>query len=297
VRVKRLVRRVCIFAGAATLPWIALASAAAAKSPLVAIAGRSVVAVQGSHGATTGFGFGGTGLVMGTSQVGSVGIIRVNGAATTVRPYRRTGDLTAANRGGTGIAPLLLASDGPKDGEVAYLLGSPLGYRGYKVQRTVVHLIRPSRGTELLIAGSLRRSYLGAPLVTSQGRLLGAVAAVGSRSWTLLTLAGVDALISAPPSGGGTPLGALMAATGVVLAVVIGLVVALRRRRRGLSRRHRVEHDATVEAAGVLDGAPGSDRPMQAGLPTQPLVRRREPSQIEDEGDFDVVVKSQGAHE
>lgn len=275
----------------------AVPQSGAATARLLTVAGRSVVAVEGASGLNTGFGFGRTSIVIGTSRPGPLEIITASGAVAPVSPYRRAGDVSAASRGTLAVTPLSAARESPRDGEVAYLLGSPLGYGGGKLRQIVVHVVRPSHPNLLTLTGALPRSFLGAPLVTASGRLLGAVDAIESGSWTLLSVVGVKALIVAPaPSSGGSSaigtIGVVLAVIAAVMVVTLLTIVGLRRRGVVLAPPLR-RADAAVAASGECVGEPRTvELPTQPLTPMQPLVRRREPLQVDDPNDFDIVVKS-----
>lgn len=298
MRLTRLQRAIALTACSALAACASAAHADAAVARLRTIAAQSVVAVQGHTGVTTGFGFGPASVVVGTTRRGPLRIITANGVVADVNPDRRAGDISAANRGAAAVASLRAAQTRPRYGEVGYLLGPPLGYAGNKIRRTVLQLDGRAQGDRLRVMGTLPRSFLGAPVVTSRGRVLGAVGSIGARSWALLSVAGVNALIAAPvsSSGGVSAIDTIIGLAFVVITVAAIGAIVMRRRRRNARHpplRRTGGPDVARLSGGHADASPSAEPPTQPLTPAQPLVRRRDPPPADDLSDFDVVVKSQ----
>lgn len=298
MRLKRRGRGFTITACMACAVCGTASQASGAVDRLLTVAGRSVVAVEGGAEPTTGFGFTHGSAVLGASQLRSLRIITANGAIISVTPFRHVGDISAARLITTGVAPLPAARRRATDGEVGYLLGPPLGYREDKIRRVVLRVVPTGHGNLLRVTGTLPRPFRGAPLVTSSGHLLGAVDAIASKSWILLPVSGVNALIAAPAarSRGSSVIRTVGLASGVLVVMVVafGTIVMLRRRRTVHHRRADAPDDAQSPERAA---APTSlELPTQPMAPAPPLVRSRAPSQSDDPSDdFDIVVKSRDA--
>jgi hypothetical protein len=266
-------------------------AALAAPANLTKIADGGVVAVQDPGGVRTGFAFGNTNLVLaGAPADAAVHLITAHGISAVGDAASRDGELVAVRAPALHLLALRRSSLRElRPGTLAFLLGAPLGYEGEQIRAVRLPAIRLRSRRATVIPGQLPKSFQGAPVVTPGGRVIGAVAAVGASSWTLLSRARLSALLTAAkPSGGeGVPIVSILVGTLVALALIVGLI-AIRTQRR---RERAASAPVVVHQRRVSDLPP---RPI--GDPTQhstqPLVRRRGP-EVDGDEDFDIVLKSQ----
>lgn len=275
-------------------------TALGAPANMAALAERSVVTVVNGTRVTTGFAFNDRTLIVGARSRRPSTVIMASGTAGTSVPERETAEISAGSR--PEGSPFVVDTKRPANGERAYLLAGPVGYEAGKIRRTTLHFVGSAGGTRVQVWGKLPSSFLGAPVVTAHGQLLGAVAEIGPKSWTLMSVSGLAALVSAIGKTAGGSSNAMFVVIGGALLLVLGLLAVLgfRWRRRTRMRRPRstIEHVATAEPG---RGAAARRHAEQGGgfeavneqLGASPaLVRRRDGSMLADGDDFDIVVKS-----
>jgi hypothetical protein len=252
-------------------------TAVAAHSRLLTIAERSVAALQQPVGTTTAFAFGVHGLVAAAPTGASVRAITSDGAVIN--------DEISASRAGLGVAhvpslPLtvliasragIVSASTPK-----YILGPPLGYETARIRSIRMPTVRLTDTHERTIKGSLPQSFAGAPVLTAHGRLIGAVAGIGTGTWEFMSVAMLKEL-TAVHERQSVPL---------VPILIGGLAVFLGGAAFGLSRAKRRRH---------REEDLRSRQRRARGRSEGPLVRLRTPSEEEDEthaeDDFEVIVK------
>ena len=163
-------------------------------------------------------------------------------------------------------------------GTPTYVMGSPLGYNPDRIR--YVHLPAFTLATTglLSVPGSLPAAFLGAPIVTQGGRLVGAVASVGAGAWKFAPLGRLQALVAAGSSTEGSGVPILSIVGGAVLVFLAGVAFAMLHSR---NRRRRAAEEAEM-----------ARRRAGATPATEPLVVLRTP-EPEPDDDFDVIVKSQ----
>lgn len=251
---------------------------------LSGIAAASVLAVKGPGGATeTGFSLDAPQqVVLPVASGGSPSLIDSGGSTGRTTPAGTYGSLALARTSGLSLSPLHPARRFSR-ATATYVLGPPLGYEANRIRR--VRLPRMSLSSRRLatVGGTLPAADLGAPVVTAGGRLVGAVAAVRSRSWRLAPLGMVRRLLLArrPSGSSGPPILPLL---GGALLVFLGGVAF------GLLRARRVRERRTEAAVRRMRRAQTSE-PV-----TEPLVLRREsesPNPASDGEDFEVIIKPQ----
>jgi hypothetical protein len=233
---------------------------AAPPGPVVRAAERSVVATRVDNQLGTGFAFGSnTSVVTGTAGDG----------AQVATALGRFGDASALDeRDGLALVgvpqnlrlvPLPIAP--AQRSSRAFVIGSPLGYAGRKVR--AVRLRSDKAARRGAVAGRLPAVFVGAPVVTSRGELIGAVSSVGRSSWTITPATALIRLDAKPQQDdAGVPLWAILAGGLLILVAALGSIAIVSRRRRAT---------ATATLAGP---GPSAVRTRQA----EPLVRRREPA-------------------
>jgi hypothetical protein len=242
------------------LASISAVALAAPPARVVRTASGSVVATRVDDRSATGFAFRSTGSV----------ITAAGGDRDTVTTAQgRLGQADGLDEQG-GLALVAVPEDlllaplpiSPRTRfSRGFVIGPPLGYARHKVRR--VRLDTARAGAQ---PGHLPPAYVGAPVVTARGELIGAVSAVGRRSWSFTSAAELTRLEAKPKpeskhDGGGVPLWAILAAALVVLIAALGSIALVSRRRR-------------AAATATLAPPQVSVRPRQA----VPLVRRREPA-------------------
>jgi hypothetical protein len=274
-------RRRTLLAFLLTLPALLPSEAMAANSLLLGVAEHSVAAAQHPTGSTTAFAYGVEGGML-TAGSGSVHAVTSTGVAIT-------GELSTS-RDGLGVAhvsalPLraLVATRATSISQRTpkYILGPPLGYEGGRIRAVRMPTVRVSGSQLLRVSGMLPAKFLGAPVVTTHGRLIGSVASVGARSWEFAPL-GLIQELTAVHQGTSVPILPIVIGGLVVFlaGMAFGILRVKRRRDRELDLRLR-QSRARGAAERRADG---------------PLVRLRtpaeegEPEQATEE-DFDVIVK------
>lgn len=261
---------------------LAPSEAFAVPARVVAAGEQSVAAVQHSTGANSAFAFGPEGGVV-TAAVSGASFHAVTSNGTTI-----SGDV-ALSRDGLGVAhisglPLrgLIASRARAiSGHAAkYVLGPPLGYEAGRIRYIRMPSVGLSGRDLQGVAGSLPTSFVGAPVVTSHGTLIGSVAGVGAGKWEFAPLALLEELTAVHHSEG-VPLLPIVVGGLIVFfgGAVFGVIRAKRRREREQDLRLR-QRRARTAAEHRAEG---------------PLVRLRTPPDSEptppEEDDFDVIVK------
>jgi hypothetical protein len=264
------------------LPTLLPSEAAAVNLHLRGVAEHSVAAVHAT-GSTTAFAYGTGRGVVAAANSGSIHIITSTGVTVSGQ--------VNASRDGLGIAhisalPLhallaaraaIVSTHTPK-----YILGPPLGYEGGHIRSVQMPAVRLAGTEPQSISGTLSVRFLGAPVVTVRGRLIGAVAGVGAKSWKFVPLGAIKEL-AAMHHGTGTP----------VVAILIGclVVLLLAGTAFGISRRE-LRRDRELDLRVPQSRAQGAAERRAQG----PLVRLRTPSAehepTQDDDNFEVIVKS-----
>lgn len=256
--------------------------AVAANSLLLGVAEHSVGVAQHATGSTTAFAYGAEGGVVAAASNGSIHMITSSGVTVS-------GEISTS-REGLGIAhvaalPLraliATAATSIKHRTPKYILGPPLGYKGGPIRSVQMPTVRLSGSQLQSITGALPAKFLGAPVVTTHGRLIGSVASVGARSWEFAPLGLLEALAVVHHSTSAPVVSILIGALIVFLAgIAFGVLRMKRRRERELDLRLR---------QGRARGA--AERRAEG-----PLVRLRTPSEEQEptqtgNEDFEVIVK------
>lgn len=266
--------------------WVGAAAGGEVPPPLTGTAADGVLAVKGPSGHTmTGFAFATAQKVVLPVAAG-VSPSLIDSAGTTGHAARvgMLDTLALVRPSGLSLSPLRASTAGHVSRATAtYVLGPPLGYEANHIRRvTLPHLSLSSRRL-VTVGGTLAPADLGAPVVTAGGRLVGAVAGVGSRSWRLAPLGRVRELLVVKRSSdsSGPPILPLL---GGALLVFLGGVAF------GVLRARRVRERRTEAAVRRMRRAQAHERPEE------PLVLRRESeSSAPDPAaeDFEVIIKPQ----
>jgi hypothetical protein len=265
----------------AALAVVLTPSAALAVPPRVlSAAEHSVAAAQHSNGTTTAFAFGAEGGVMTAATNGeSLHAVTSDGDTITGEVQTARDGLGVARVSGLALRTLPASRARTISGRAAkYVLGPPLGYEAARIRYLHTPALPLTRLGSRVVPGSLPRSFLGAPVVTERGALIGAVAKVGTRSWEFAPLALLREL-AAVKHGESTPVAAI---------VVGGLIVFLSGAAFGVLRVRR-RRDREEDLLARQGRAHAAQRRAQG-----PLVRLRtpsEPEQGQDMEDFEVIVK------
>jgi hypothetical protein len=263
------------------LPALLPSEAVAANSLLLGVAEHSVAAGQHTTGSTTTFAYGADGGVIAAATNGSIHMITSTGVTVS-------GEVSAS-RDGLGVAhvaalPLraLIATRATSvgHGTPKYILGPPLGYEGGRIRSVHMPTVRLTGSRLQSITGALPAKFLGAPVVTTHGRLIGSVASVGPRSWEFAPLGLLKGLAIVHQGTGAPVLPILIGGLVVFLAgLAFGILRMQRRRDRELDLRLRQSR------------ARGATERRSEG----PLVRLRTPSEEQEpaqDEDFEVIVKT-----
>ncbi len=258
-------------------------AALAVPSRILSAAEHSVAAAQGPNGTTTAFAFGAEGGLIAVATSGkSVHAVTSNGGTINGDVGTARDGLGVAHVSGLALRPLPASRARTVSGRTAkYVLGPPLGYEAARIRYVRTPRLPLTRLGLRVIPGSLPGSFLGAPVVTGHGALIGAVAKVGTRSWEFAPLALLREL-AAVKHGASTPVAAII--VGGVIVFLLGAAFGIwrvrhrRDREQDLHARQRRAHATEPRAHG-------------------PLVRLRtppEPEQELDAEDFEVIVKPRG---
>ncbi|MEA2410709.1 MAG: hypothetical protein QOC77_1270 [Thermoleophilaceae bacterium] len=248
---------------AATLTALGATSTAAFAAPPRAVAGaaaRSVVAARVDNQLATGFAFGSNTSVVTAAGGKDTGVATAGGRFGLAKVLDKRGGLALVGvPKDLGLVALPVAAR--RGVSTAFVIGSPLGYATQKVRAVKLRAASAAHGSR--VAGRLPAGFLGAPVVTSRGELIGAVGAIGRRSWSITPAAALSRLkAKAGDGGGGLPLWAILVAALALLVAALGSIALVSRRRRAAATAmHAPPPQVTV-------------RPRQA----EPLVRRREPA-------------------
>ena len=289
-------RHLPVFVAACLAPATAPSGALSASSHLTEIADGGVVAVRNPGEIRTGFALGNAGFVIAGTSVGSgVRLINARGLSAAGDSVTHDGELAVVHT--PKLHLFALRRSGVREigpGTLAYVLGAPLGYDGKRIQAVRLPTVKLHSTAMVAIAGALPKSFQGAPVVTQAGKVIGAVATVSASSWMLAPQIRLSTLLKAAtkPSGGeGVPAMSILAGVLVAIAALGGLVAVRTRRNRDGGERA----PAIARQRPVRDPAqwPIED-PTQHS--TQPLVRRRG-SAVDNDEDFDVVLRSQRTDE
>jgi hypothetical protein len=278
---------------AAVLVVLLAASPTQAQSSpqqLAQIADASVAAARDAQGLRTAFAFG-KGIVItiaGTSN--ELHLITASGASDIVNSSAKAGSLVALDTHSVPLRPLVPDTANVRTGAIAYVLGTPLGYQTRQLRRFVLPALAARSRRRLAIPGQLPRSFLGAPVVTQAGRLIGVVADTNVHNWTLVPRAQLQVLAATATGSGGGGLSTLAILGGVLLVIVIvgcsAVLLAGRRRRRAFGATTSHQQDRTPPET----SAESTDSFQHL---TQPLVRLRTPTANGSTDDFDVVLRPQ----
>ncbi len=269
---------VVVLAFTATLPSDALA----AKSVLLGVAEQSVAVSQLQTGSATAFAYGPEGGVVTTGSNGSIHMITSTGATFSGEVSTSRDGLGVAHVAALPLRPLIATSAASVGHRTPkYILGPPLGYEGGRIRSVRMPTVRLT-GTQLQrIIGALPVKFLGAPVVTTHGRLIGSVANVGAKSWQFAPL-GLLKKLAVAHQGTTAP---------IVPIVVGGLVVFLAGMVFGILRVKR-RRDREIDLSLRQSRARGAAERRAEG----PLVRSRAPSAeqepiVDGDEDFEVIVK------
>lgn len=298
-----MIRVARIIAFACTATWcltMTSGQALGAAANMATLAERSVVTVVNGGRVTTGFAFDSRTQIIGASSRRPSTVITAGGKVAASVAERETAGISAGSR--PGGLPFVVDTKRPAKAERAYLLAGPVGYETGKIRGITLHFVGSSDGTRVQVRGRLPSQFLGAPVVTRRGQLLGAIAEIGTKSWTLVSVGGLTALVSGiGRSAAGSPTTAVVLIGGVLL-VMLGLLGALgfRWRRRTTMRHPRATQERLTGAGNPQNGsAPRHSDESEAFEPatdrmgaTPPVVRRSEESTVLDGDDFDIVIKS-----
>ncbi len=271
-----------LVAGVLILSALLPSEALAANSLLLGVAEHSVAAAQHTGTSTTAFAYGREGGVVAVASAGTVHMVTSNGVTLSAEAGASRDGVdvahvsTPALRGLTASHATSVNRRTPK-----YVLGPPLGYEGGRIRSVQMPTVRLTGSQLQRISGTLPAKFLGAPVVTTHGRLIGSVANISARSWEFAPL-GLLTALTALHRGTGVPVVPILVGGVIVFlaGMAFGILRMKRRRDRELDLRLRQRR-----ARGV------GERRAEG-----PLVRLREPSEQEaqDEGgdeDFEVVVK------
>jgi hypothetical protein len=267
-------------------------NARATPSNLTILADSGVVAVAEPMGIRTGFAFGESKFVIvGGARTAKTHLITAHGLSATGIGANQDGGLAALYV--PTLHLLALRASGAREihSETAvYVLGAPLGY-SERIRPVRLPEIALASTRAVVIGGRLPRSFLGAPVVTRSGRLVGAVASIGTTNWTFATRSRLEMLLTTsvkPGAGNRNPAIALTVVLFVAILATCALVsVRMRRKRRDRENKPVVvRHTQSPPRRSTED--PLEEPTLHA---TQPLVRKRETEAIEDE-DFNIILKS-----
>ncbi len=261
---------------------VALMPSAAFAVPhrVLSAAEHSVAAAQHPNGTTTAFAFGAEGGVITAATSGeSLHAVTSDGDTINGAVWAARDGLGVTHISGLALRTLPASRARTVSGRTAkYVLGPPLGYEAARIRYVHTPRLPLTRLGLRAVPGSLPGSFLGAPVVTAHGALIGAVAKVGARSWEFAPLALLRELASIK-HGASTP---------VATIIVGGLIVLLLGAAFGVWRvRHRRDREQDLHARQRRNHA---REPLAQG----PLVRSRtpsEPRQGRDAEDFEVIVK------
>lgn len=256
-------------------------SVAAAATPLLSrVAERSVAAVQGQGGSSTAFAYGHEGGLFAASGSGPIHAVTGSGVAITGEPTSSRDGVSVAHVSALPLTALLATTASSVSVRAAkYVLGPPLGYEGGHIRSVRMPTVHLTGTTTQRISGVLPGKFLGAPVVTAHGRLIGSVASVGPRSWEFAPLGMLNEL-AVVHSSSGVPVLAIVLGALIIFAggAVFGVLRMKRRRDRELDLRMR------------QDRARGAAERRAEG----PLVRLRTPDDAveqDTEEHFDVIIK------
>lgn len=264
------------------LPALLPSEAVAANSLLRGVAEHSVAAAQHATGSTTAFAYGTEGGVVAAATNGSIHIITSTGVAAS-------GEVSTS-RDGLGLvhvaalplrALIATAATSVSRRTPKYILGPPLGYEGGRIRSVQMPTVRLSGSQLQSITGALPAKFLGAPVVTTHGRLIGSVASVGPRSWEFAPLGLLQAL-AVVHHGTSAPVVPIL--IGGVIVFLAGMAFAVLRMKRSRDRELELRLRQS-RARGV------AERRAEG-----PLVRLRTPSEEQEptqsaNEDFEVIVK------
>jgi hypothetical protein len=279
---------------AASLALMAISTnARATPSNLTALADSGVVAVAEPMGIRTGFAFGDSKFVIvGGARTAKTHLITAHGLSATGIGTNQDGGLAALYVSTLHLLALRASDAREIHSETAvYVLGAPLGYNGERIRPVRLPEIALASTRAVVIGGRLPRSFLGAPVVTRSGRLVGAVASIGTTNWTFATRSRLEMLLTTSVKPGAGNRNSAIAVT-VVLFVAILATCALVSVRMGRKRRDR-ENKPVVVRHTQSPPRRSTEAPLEEPTlhATQPLVRRRETEAIQDE-DFIIILKS-----
>ena len=268
------------------LPALSPSEAVAASSRLLGVAEHSVAAAQHATGSTTAFAYGTEGGVVAAASNGSIHMITSTGVTVSGEVSTSRDGLGVAHVAALPLRALIATSATSISHRTPkYILGPPLGYEGGPIRSVHMPTVRLTGSQLQSITGALPAKFLGAPVVTTHGRLIGSVASVGIRSWEFAALGLLEEL-AAVHHGTSVP---------VVPILIGGLIVFLAGIAFGILRMQR-RRDRELDLRLRQSRARGAAERRAEG----PLVRLRTPSEqqepVEDgdgdgDDDFEVIVK------
>lgn len=232
---------------------------AAAAPSLRQIAERSVVAVHSEDSLRTGVAFGDRGLVVIPNPGANARLIMSDGRSAAADERGSSGQVAVVE---AGSLPLRSLRAQAPSGEAfsAYVLNAAVGYRRSSATRMRVR--RTGQGPQIRLTKTPPKGSAGAPVVTRSGALIG-VMGEGRSLISAATLRAAVREAREEDSGLNLVLVGTLAG-GLVLLAGIGIALFWRRR------------------ASAPDAAPQD---------AAPLVVRRTPESVQDEPDFEVVLR------
>jgi hypothetical protein len=247
------------------------------------LAMRSVVAIDGPSGIRTGFVFGDHEAVIASGETGNGNrLVTAGGVSFRAQLVSDFGKIAVLGRPHLAL-PALPASASPSSapGAAAYVLGPPLGYEANRLRRVRLPALKLHSTRAQAVTGTLPASFQGAPVLSSHGRVLGAVYTIAAHEWMLEPTKRLLAMLPAHnTSGGGFPL----------LLVLVGIAIAIAVAVAGVMLRVRRRRERASEAASAVQ--PPASSPVAGEMPRGPLVRRREAvAEVDQAEDFEVVIK------
>lgn len=273
-------RRIAALLATSLLLGVAPAYSLGASPRLAGLAARSVVAAREGPEGDTGFAYGKADTLIVGARVGSgVKLITGTGSSSSGRGVGASEGLTVVHLGGLGLATLMKsAAHRVSSGTVAFVLGPPLGYESERIRPARLPSLSPDATKPVKVRGALPHAFLGAPVLTRGGRLIGAVAKIGTHTWTLAPRGVLDRLVASTAQGGtsGPPILAVLVGALIVFAAgaAIGVTRSKRRRLRAIEATERRRRRAQGRAEPTLN---------------EPLVQFRATEHADDE--FEVIVK------
>lgn len=265
----------------------------ATPQPVLRAAERSVVATRVDNHPSTGFSFRSDGWVVTAAGRRSPAVVTASGRFGETTVLGEEGGLALVRvPEDLGLVPLRTAKR--RSVTSGFVIGSPLGFTGGKVRPVSLDRARAARrGTQ---PGRLPSGFVGAPVVTPRGELIGAVGKVGRRSWTLTSAAALTRAATKAgeedEGGGGVPLWGILAVALLVLVAALGSIALVSKRRRAAATAAQQPvtlHPRPAEPL-VRRREPAADTLVTGAAEPQP-VREPEPQPEPEDEDFEVLVR------